>query len=335
MNSMITLEEYILQNNIKESKLNFIDKEFLYYFLLEWRLNHLQFNVSENFLYESINIYDGQIEQANIIDKEFQKITNKENQTIKISKDIFKGIDNVNFNYIYIHIKYTSNDEYAVYKQSDTKYNNYNEVRWNTNDKVFNFVEIYVFVTEESISIRDLILHELRHYWDDYNSFKSCNTILDIAARNPKYKRFIYKKSDDAFIGNVKQINNMFSSIETNSYIDQIIGQISDILKGKSFVSVKEAIDILIESKPYKKYKLLKEFIINILNNKENQKLYIESYKKITNTTLSDDKIINQLEHKFNKFWFKLQKGIYQYIDKNHLIKESILSASTRNFIIK
>jgi hypothetical protein len=182
----MTLEEYLEQKRIEESKYDFIDRDFIDYFNLEWQLNHFQ--IYEELLNESKIIYDKRIEQENI------------------NKDVF--------------------------------------------------------------------------------------------IRNPYIK------------------------------------QITNILKNKKYHSIDEAIKNLIKSEEYQRYKKLKEFVINILNNKEQQAKYIESYKKITNTSLDDDKIINQLEYNFNKFWSSLQKGIYQYIEENHIIKESRLSFSTKKFII-
>lgn len=169
---------------------------------------------------------------------------------------------------------------------------------------------------------------------DDYNGFKYCKTILDIAASNPKYNRFIKNCNEDNFMQNVKQINNMFTKIEQNAYISQLIGKITDILQNKKYHSIDEAIKVLIKSSEYNKYKIFKEFVVQILNNKELQSKYVQTYKDITNTSLTSKKIINQLEYKFNRFWFTLQKGIYQYIENNHLIKKSILSIDNRNFII-
>lgn len=329
----MTLEEYIDQKRKEESKYDFIDRDFLNYFTLTWRFNHLPINVSEEYIEESTNLYSGQIEQANLIDSKFKNITNRENQTLKISKNEFKDIANVYFDNIYIHLFFIKNDEYATYKDSDNKYNDYNEIRWNAERKTFNFIEINVYIKKTSNTIKDLILHELRHYFDDYNSFKTCNTILDIAKNNSKYKRFNYVDSDNVFDENVKQINNILSNIEQHAYIGQLLGQITDILKHKKYKSIYQAIVELIKSKEYKKYKNLKKFVINIIHDKNLQTKYIESYRKITHTSLSDSKIIEQLNNKFNKFWFTLQKGIYQYIEKNHIVNESLLSVSTKNFI--
>jgi len=327
------LEEYIDQKRKEEAKYDFIDRDFLNYFTLTWRLNHLPINVSEEYIEESTNLYSGQIEQANLIDDKFKNITNRENQTLKISKKEFKDIANVYFDNIYIHLFFIKNDEYATYKDSDSKYNDYNEIRWNVKHKTFNFIEINVYIKKTSNTIKDLILHELRHYWDDYNSFKTCNTILDIAKNNSKYKRFNYVDSDAIFDKNVKQINNILSNIEQRAYIGQLLGQITDILKRKKYKSIYQAIVELIKSEEYNKYKNLKKFVITIIHDKDLQIQYIESYRKITHTSLSDSKIIEQLNNKFNKFWFTLQKGIYQYIEKNHIVNESLLSVSTKNLI--
>lgn len=327
---MKTIDEYINQKQIIESEFDFIDQDFINYFMLAWNLNHCQ--IYEELLNETKILYDGQIEQADVIDKEFQN--NKNKDTIIISADKFENIKNVYFDKIYIHIFNTKNDEYGVYKQSDINYNDYNDIRWDIKNKKFRFVEINVYINSKTDSIKDLLLHELKHYWDDYNGFKNCKTILDIAVQNQKYNRFIKNYNDNDFTRNVKQINNMFTKIEQNAYISQFIGQITDILKNKKYHSIAEAIKYLIKSDEYKRYKKLKKFIVSILNNKDIQTKYISVYKEITNTNLPDKKIINQLEHKFNHFWFYLQKGIYQYIEDNHLIKESILSKDSKEFII-
>lgn len=329
---MKTLEEYINYKNHEEAKYDFIDRDFLDFFNFEWNLKHCQ--IYEELLYESKIVYDGQIEQADIINKEFQKNKKYDKSTIIISAEKFGNAQNVFFDNIYIHINIVKDDQYGVYKQFDIKYNDYNEVRWDATNKRFKFIEITLYIHHDTQTIKDIILHELKHYWDDYNGFKNCNTILDIAVKNPKYKRFIKKYDEDEFVQNVKQINNMFTKIEQNAYISQFIGQITDILKNKKYHSIDEAIKYLIQSDEYKRYKHLKEFIINILNNKTEQTRYIEVYKTITKTNLSEEKILNQLEYKFNKFWFILQKGIYQYIEKNHLINESILSIDIKNLNI-
>lgn len=233
----MTLEEYIDQKYKEESKYDFIDRDVLNYFTLTWRLNHLPINVSEEYIEESTNLYSGQIEQANLINDKFKNITNKENQTLKISKNEFKDIANVYFDNI------------------------------------------------------------------------------------------------DIFDENVKQINNILSNIEQRAYIGQLLGQITDILKNKKYKSIYQAIIELIKSEEYNKYKNLKKFVITIIHDKDLQIKYIESYRKITHTSLSDSKIIEQLNNKFNKFWFTLQKGIYQYIEKNHIVNESLLSVSTKNLI--
>lgn len=325
---MKTLEEYILSNNIIEQQYDFIDRDFIDFFNLQWCLNHSQ--IKEQ-IYESDIIYDGQIEQATVIDEFFQK--NRDKKILIITASQFKNIENVFFDSIYLHIYHTNESEYAVYKRSDKKYNDYNEIRWDINNKRFKFIEISVYINKETESIYEIILHELKHYFDDYNGFKNCKTILDIAASNPKYSRFIVNYKEDVLIQNVKQINNMFTKIEQNAYIGQLIGQITKLLNNKKYHSIDEAIKELIKTPEYNKYKTLKLFIIHILNNKDLQQKYIKTYKEITHTSLSDEKIISQLEYKFNKFWFALQKGIYQYIENKHLIKESVLQLSTKTFI--
>ena len=135
---MKTLEEYLEHKHLEE-QYDFIDKEFLDYFVLEWTKNHLPINTDEHILLESKIIYDGQVEQAEIINKEFQHNKNKETIIIPVSK--FKNIQNTNFNELYLHIIYTNKDEYAVYKQSDIKYDDYNNVRWNIDKKIFNFIK--------------------------------------------------------------------------------------------------------------------------------------------------------------------------------------------------
>lgn len=149
---MKTLEEYLEQKHIEESQFDYIDRDFIDYFNLEWRLNHLQ--IYEELLNESKIIYDGQIEQANIIDKEFQN--NKDKETIIISSDKFNNIPNVYFDKLYIHVIYTKNDEYGIYKQSDIKYDDYNEIRWNIETKQFNFIEISVYINKKQILLKTL-----------------------------------------------------------------------------------------------------------------------------------------------------------------------------------
>lgn len=326
---MQTLETYIEQKNIEENKFDFIDKDFIDYFNLEWQLNHCQ--IYEELIYESKVVYDGQIEQAEIIDDEFQK--NRNNDTIIISYSKFDNIPNTFFDKIYIHTNLTKNDEYGVYKQSDAKYTDYNEIRWDIENKRFKFVEISIYINKNTKTVKDIILHELKHYWDDYNGFKNCKTILDIAASNSKYSRFLKVYNDDDFTANVKQINNMFSKIEQNAYISQLVGQLGDILKHAKYHSIDEAVKKLLKSKEYARYKKLKEFVISILNNKDLQNKYTETYRNITKSLLEDNKIIDKLDYKFNKFWTTLQKAIYQYIEKEHLVRNSVLNKDVKNFI--
>lgn len=329
---MKTLEEYLDSKAIEESKYDFIDREFIDYFNEKWAIQHAQsYDDLKYEIYESKTIYDGQEEQADVIDKEFKQ--RKGNDTIIIDSSKFKGIENVCFSKLHLYVKLVDKDEHGEYKYNDKKYQDYNEIRWNPVTEKFNFVEITVFVKNTTTSIKDIVLHELKHYWDDFNGFKHHKTKLSDAALKTKYKRFNVMKDDDDFVATVKQINNMFTKVEQGAYISQIVGNIGSILKQKKWHSIDEAIKELVKSEEYIRYKKLKEFVMLVLADEQMQSRYVEAYKNITNTTLSDTKIVIQLDNKFNKFWSELQKAIYKYIEEHNLVKESSLSIDYREFI--
>ena len=329
---MKTLEEYLDSKAIEESKYDFIDREFIDYFNEKWAIQHAQsYDDLKYEIYESKITYDGQEEQADVIDKEFKQ--REGNDTIIIDSSKFNGIENVCFSKLHLYVKLVDKYEHAEYKYNDKKYQDYNEIRWNNDIEKFNFVEITVFVKNTTTSIKDIVLHELKHCWDDFNGFKHHKTKLSDATLNTKFKRFNSMKDDDTFVNNVKQINNMFTKVEQNAYISQFIGNIGSILKQKKWHSIDEAIKELVKSEEYIRYKKLKEFVMLVLADDKIQSRYVDVYKSITNTTLSDAKIVNQLDNKFNKFWSELQKAIYKYIEEHNLVKESSLSIDYREFI--
>ena len=279
---------------------------------------------------ESLGIFSGCKE---IIEYLFNKL--KENigkQELSIDITNLKA-DNKFFNSCFLHIKYDDKykDGEAGYYSSDG-HDDYNEVRYDTINEKFKFIEINLIFSKEHIdNIYSLIMYELVHAYDDYIHIKKFGFDASLYERNKrsKYKLVrVKKENDDIIIQVFKDFMYLLNKAEQNAYI----GQLNSEVKG-TYKNIKDIINDLKNTSIFFNYKQIKLNFNAIIKNKKYLNQFCEVYRQTYETKKSNESIIKELNNKYNKCWKKFINHLYQ-IAEDHLIKENFNHMDSRQKIM-
>ena len=285
---------------------------------------YFEFN---NNLYESLGIFNGCKEITEYI---FKKLKNNLNDT-ELLIDISKlNCNNKFFKECYLHINYNSKyiEGEAGYISSDG-HEDYNEIRYDSENKIFKFIEIIIYLDKDHIdNIYSLIMHELIHAYDDYIHIKKSGFDYSLYNRSKKQNSNIISKhnEDESLIETVcKDILYRLFKDEQTAYIGQLNGE----LKNKEYKDIKDVIKDLSETNIYWNYKQIYINYHNILKSKKYIEQFCNIYRKLNNTSKSNESIIKELNNRFNKFWKKFINHIYQ-IANDKIIKEHIIDTNKK-----
>ena len=241
--------------------------------------------------------------------------------------------ENKFFNFCFLHIKY--DDKYengeAGYYSSDG-HDDYNEVRYDTINEKFKFIEINLIFSKEHIdNIYSLIMHELVHAYDDYIHIKKSGFGASLYERDKRAKYQLVRvknKNDDIIIQVFKDFMYLLNKSEQNAYI----GQLNSEVKG-TYKNIKDIINDLKNTSIFFNYKQIKLNFNAIIKNKKYLNQFCEVYRQTYETKKSNESIIKELNNKYNKCWKKFINHLYQ-ITEDHLIKENINHMDSREKIM-
>lgn len=289
--------------------------------------NNLHITINEQLLLEGSGLYKGCYELAKYIDdKLFDSVEN----------EIIINTNNLSFQNIFskeirLIINRSSTEEYAGYVFANRLDKYYNSKRWSENENLFSFIEIKLFFNSSTKSMIDMIIHELDHAYDDYQQYKNNGNTYQYKFIKYNYTIFDKHKGDDEFTELVRTINYVFIKFETHAYITQIRGEIT-----KQFNNISEAYDFIEHnSSIWKQLKIVKNNAEYILQHDEYINKYCDVCRKISNTNRSNNKIINELENKLNKYWKKVINHVYLLLVENSINENKITTIPSSKKIIK
>lgn len=279
---------------------------------------------------ESLGIFSGCKEITEYLFNKLKENIGKQELSIDITN--IKA-ENKFFNFCFLHIKY--DDKYengeAGYYSSDG-HDDYNEVRYDTINEKFKFIEINLIFSKEHIdNIYSLIMHELVHAYDDYIHIKKSGFGASLYERDKRAKYQLVRvknKNDDIIIQVFKDFMYLLNKSEQNAYI----GQLNSEVKG-TYKNIKDIINDLKNTSIFFNYKQIKLNFNAIIKNKKYLNQFCEVYRQTYETKKSNESIIKELNNKYNKCWKKFINHLYQ-ITEDHLIKENINHMDSREKIM-
>lgn len=240
--------------------------------------------INEMFTFESLGLFKGCKEIVDYIMSNIEELYANKSNIIK-----YEDIDGLN-NHYFDELKLVFADEktnkephgeYEIGYIEDEKNDIYEKSRWDADRQVFNFIKItmYNFSLVNENDIAEILTHELVHSWDDYmlhiNSFDSLRdrkvSSNSIENEFKKIKRNIKDKKVMCLVSfdfdKMKEYDNKlktFSFVENLIYyldkfeINAYIAQINQILRGKHFTNVNDAVKCIIDESPsYSNYKCI------------------------------------------------------------------------------
>ena len=279
---------------------------------------------------ESLGIFRGCKEITEYLFNKLKENIGKQELSIDITH---LKAENKFFNFCFLHIKY--DDKYengeAGYYSSDG-HDDYNEVRYDTINEKFKFIEINLIFSKEHIdNIYSLIMHELVHAYDDYIHIKKSGFGASLYERDKRAKYQLVRvknKNDDIIIQVFKDFMYLLNKSEQNAYI----GQLNSEVKG-TYKNIKDIINDLKNTSIFFNYKQIKLNFNAIIKNKKYLNQFCEVYRQTYETKKSNESIIKELNNKYNKCWKKFINHLYQ-IAEDHLIKENINHMDSREKIM-
>lgn len=279
---------------------------------------------------ESLGIFSGCKEITEYLFNKLKENIGKQELSIDITN--IKA-ENKFFNFCFLHIKY--DDKYengeAGYYSSDG-HDDYNEVRYDTINEKFKFIEINLIFSKEHIdNIYSLIMHELVHAYDDYIHIKKSGFGASLYERDKRAKYQLVRvknENDDIIIQVFKDFMYLLNKSEQNAYI----GQLNSEVKG-TYKNIKDIINDLKNTSIFFNYKQIKLNFNAIIKNKKYLNQFCEVYRQTYETKKSNESIIKELNNKYNKCLKKFINHLYQ-IAEDHLIKENINHMDSREKIM-
>lgn len=296
---MITLNNYIIENELEENILN----RLYFHTCIEFKLDHNLYP----YVVESLGKFDNAGKVVKHITDTLK--TNFESQVIDCSND------NVYFKYINIKLN-TNEKEYGSYLKfkDDTVY-----LEIGANKEYFNEnIDRYV----------KTIVHELLHGYEDYNRIKNTGQGI-FAYYNDKYKNsFNNINSQDDLKMWLSRCNYFLNSQERNAYLSQLESDIESLFKNEHITiedfNYTKFKDKLKNSFMWKEYFKLSIFILKLKNSKlaNEEKKHVENlWAQLYNEKKTFSQIIKELYNNWEKFEKKFEqlvpKIICSYIETN------------------
>ena len=296
---MITLNNYIIENELEENILNRLH----FHTCIEFKLDHNLYP----YIVESLGKFDNAGKVVKHITDTLK--TNFESRVIDCTND------NVYFKYIDIKLN-TNKKGYGSYLKfkDDTVY-----LEIGANKEYFNEnIDRYV----------KTIVHELLHGYEDYNRIKNTGKGI-FAYYNDKYKNsFNNINSQDDLKMLLSRCNYFLNSQERNAYLSQLESDIESLFKNEHITiedfNYTKFKDKLKNNDIWKEYFKLSIFILKLKNSKltNEQKKYAENlWVKLYNEKKTFSQIIKELYNNWEKFEKKFEqlvpKIICSYIETN------------------
>ncbi len=325
---MINLRELV--ENIEIPELDYIDEQLYTHYNISKGFNTKNI-FNEMLTFESIGLFAGCKDIVKTVADNLNELLKKGEYTIK-SKDIH-ALKNKFFDELYLYfnkVDNNTNGEYKIGYGDDNKQDNYETIRWNAQEKKFNFIEITINYSVLN-EIPEMLTHELTHAWDDYILHVKGNTSLRNKHVNDNIQNMLgdLKKSLNRDLRFAKLLSNTDEEIELTKIssnvdtIKQIIYYLNDF-ESKAYISqinsifthdfenIHQAIDFV--SKHSATYYNYKEIYRASISND-----FDELFKNVSFT----DNEIERFKKRAKNIWKKIINHTY-HICAEHVHKNTI-----------
>ena len=223
-----SIEEYLNEIiNRKDPEYDWLDECILNQLRVYYNFNLI--TITQSMILESKGSFPNQEQMVNKILNEIDS-----SQNVSIVK-----IDNDIIDQIYIHFK-TDNDSdfHCEYVVDSKKYDDYNLVRWDNDNKRYKFAEIDIINYTNKKELEEFLYHETQHLWDDYQSMIHKNIPLSDKVKNSLDTKFNNSNIDKT----LKDILYYINDYEISAYISQM----NELFNGKKFDDIKDAFNEII-----------------------------------------------------------------------------------------
>lgn len=271
-------------------------------------LNHINIDYR---IYENAGLYDG-------IEDLSRFLTNKIKSHQEYNFILEYNYDDIqlrNFNNIFFS-KIIIKCERNKYNNNYGEYIPNEEIDFNKTINKFNYIRINLSLSIKHIAqeVYRILLHELTHAWDDYNSYKNKTTSLKTVLLN-NYNNILKildtsKNSYDEIIG---KILYFLSDIEMNAFMTEIAGYLYDTLDTNTIDNPHKAVEILKNSDLYKNYKNIGSILNSISETSDYEEFknkLTNTFNEVNNTDYSSDKVLKILINKYIKIMRKIESNI-------------------------
>lgn len=271
-------------------------------------LNHINIDYK---LYENAGLYDGIEDLSRFLTNKI-KSHQEYNFTLEYNyNDIqLRKFNNIFFSKIIIKCERNKhNNNYGEYIPNE-------EIDFNQTINKFNYIRINLSLSIKHIAqeVYRILLHELTHAWDDYNSYKNKTTSLKTVLSN-NYNNILKvldtsKNSYDEIIG---KILYFLSDIELNAFMAEIAGYLYDTLDSNTIDNPHKAVEILKNSDLYKNYKNIGSILNSISETSDYEEFKNEltnTFNDVNNTDYSTNKVLKILINKYIKIMRKIESNI-------------------------
>ena len=264
-------------------------------------------------LFENAGLYDG-IEDLCMFLTNKIKSHQEKNFTMSYKNDDkqLSKFKNIFFKEIIIECerenKNKNDGEYHINKSED----------YDSNTSLFNFVKLSLSLsqTHKQGEVFRILLHEITHAWDNFNSYKKGTTSLNDAVLNTNYREVLKDfDSEDNVKRLIGQILYFTSKIELNSFNAEFAGYLYDYIEDNTIANPHKALSIIKSSDLYNNYIKIGE-IIEMLYNEDkrisNKFVYrlCNEYNKLNNTDYTEYKIKKQLYTRYKQVINKINSNI-------------------------
>lgn len=189
-------------------------------------------------------------------------------------------------------------------------------LRWNFEENIFNYIEIYIETsdkTDRDVDWEDLS-HELNHAWDDYQKRlkdPNKNLISDVDIKEYDLCRDLYNRSNnryDIIIGYIKYVTTEF---EKKSFSVQATSKIKANLD--KYSNFDDALKWQFENNEvFVRFLLIYDWFKYVKNSSSMTTTLCDKYRKYfeNHKDLSNSEIIEELDKMFNDYYNALVEDI-------------------------
>lgn len=301
--------------------------------VLSYRLRHM------TILYESLADFCeslGMFKNCDVIaQKILDTVKNTDGQTFVLGRDDF-NVGRLFFKKCFVEVfldTIEDEDDECNYSVNTKDYKNSDDVlKWDDEHHEFNFIEIEIHTNrrERIDEVYDLLIHELQHAWNDYQTFLHGTKPQINRLHDYQYGKIVRENPDDHdFLKFFKQTYYFLNEFEQGSYIAQING----VLRDKKFSKMKDALDEFKKHALYNQVFNTKRNVDYVLSSAKLSDLWCQVYNKMFNKNHSRSKILNELAKKSHRFVNKFVNHLCAYLEKH--VEVSTLPASHRRITRK